>query len=122
MYPSMVSAAYIRNHCLTAAIPNGKTPFEMFYGKIPDVSHMRIFGSKVYVYNNDPKLRKFDDRALEGIFMGYGEQTKGYIVYVPKLGKLITNRNVQFFEIKPIENNNLKIIPNISNDYVTLPT
>ena len=37
------TAAYIRNRVAASALPV-KTPFEMWYGKKPKVSHLRVFG------------------------------------------------------------------------------
>jgi hypothetical protein len=35
------------------------------------------------------------------MFVGYGDQVKGYIVYIPSKNKLIASRNVKFFENQP---------------------
>ena len=37
------TAAYIRNRCPTKIVRN-VTPYEMWYKKKPDVSHLKIFG------------------------------------------------------------------------------
>ena len=38
---ALSSLVHVLNRCPTSALP-GKTPFEVFYGKKPDVSHLRI--------------------------------------------------------------------------------
>ena len=94
--------AYIRNRCLTSANSDNKTPYELFYGTKPNISHFRTFGCKVYIYNEDVhRDKKLGDRAIPGMFVGYGDQVKGYIVYVPSKNKLIASRNVKFFENQP---------------------
>jgi len=40
---AMATANYIRNQCITNIL-KGKTPFEGWHGKRPDVSQLRIFG------------------------------------------------------------------------------
>jgi len=39
------TAVYIKNRVTSRALPVGKTPHELWTGKKPDVSHMRVFGS-----------------------------------------------------------------------------
>jgi hypothetical protein len=53
-----------------------KTPFELWYGRLASIKHFKVFGSKCYINNNDEKLSKYDDRADEGIFLGYATNNK----------------------------------------------
>jgi len=92
------TATYIKNRTLTSANKDNKTPYELFTGKKPDLSNMRTFGCKVYAYNDSKSRGKLDDRAIEGIFLGYGDQTKGYLVYLKEARKVIISRSVVFFE------------------------
>ena len=47
----MSTACYISNR---AYVRKGldKTPYELYKGRKPNISHLRIFGSKCYVHNN----------------------------------------------------------------------
>jgi transposase InsO family protein len=45
---AVVMANYIRNRTPVSA--HGKTPWEAFYEKKPDVSHMRIFGARAFMH------------------------------------------------------------------------
>ena len=38
------TAAYVRNRLPTTALKENETPYERWYGKKPDVSHLRVFG------------------------------------------------------------------------------
>jgi hypothetical protein len=42
-------AAYTQNQSLSSTIPDHKTPNDLFHGRRPDVSALRIFGSKCHV-------------------------------------------------------------------------
>ena len=53
------------------------------------IKHFRVFGSKWYIKNNDENLGKYDDRADEGIFLGYATNSKGYRCYNKRLHKLV---------------------------------
>jgi hypothetical protein len=50
---------------------------------------LRVFGSKCYIKNNDENIGKYDDRADEGIFLGYATNSKGYRCYNKRLHKLV---------------------------------
>ena len=47
-----------------------KTPFELYSGKQPSVSHLRPFGTKVYVGVPKQLRKKFDMRAKKGVLVG----------------------------------------------------
>ena len=74
------------------------TPHEKFTGKKPDLSNVRTFGCKVFVHINNPKMGKLDARAVEGVLVGYGKNTKGWIINIPSIKKTIISWNVEFFE------------------------
>jgi hypothetical protein len=44
---ALLTANYLRN--LSTVANHDKTPYELWFGSVPDVSHLRIFGSKCYV-------------------------------------------------------------------------
>ena len=47
-----------------------KTPYELWYGYKPNVSYLKVFGSKCYILKESRK-GKFDAKCDEGIFLGY---------------------------------------------------
>ena len=63
------TANYVRNRLPTKNLDD-KTPFEVWTGKVPNISNFRVFGSKVYYLNREPDNRKFSPRGEEGIFLG----------------------------------------------------
>jgi hypothetical protein len=99
-------AAEIRNQSLTNGLKSAKTPYEMFYGKKPDLNKLRKFGSVAYVKNESPNIRKADDKSFKSIFLGFDDHTKGYIVYDLKNDRIKISRNVSFaehLEVPPID-------------------
>jgi len=48
----------------------------------------------------DQERKKFDDRAVEYILVGYAAQTKGYRLWCPQKGDVITTKHVKFAEDK----------------------
>ena len=74
------------------------TPYEHWDGKKPNVSHLRVFGTRVFLHIPEADRRKLDPKAIEGLFIGYSETVKAYLIYVPKSQKVITSREVIFME------------------------
>ena len=70
-------------------VNNDKTPYELWKGKPVIVKHFKVFGSKCYIKNNDEHLGKYDDRADEGVFLGYATNSKGYRCYNKRLNKMV---------------------------------
>jgi transposase InsO family protein len=62
-----------------------KTPYELW----ASIKHFKVFGRKCYIKNNDENLGKYDDRADEGIFLGYATNSKGYRFYNKRLHKMV---------------------------------
>ncbi|KAL7290151.1 hypothetical protein TKK_0015865 [Trichogramma kaykai] len=88
------TANYIRNRCYSETV--GCTPFEKWTGRKPSISHMRSFGEKNHVLNKSPTKGKFDRRGLEGIFLGYSDDSKAFRVWLTKAKKIIASRDVKF--------------------------
>jgi transposase InsO family protein len=90
------TAAYLRNRSNTKALPRDQTPYEMLFGRKPDLSHLRVFGCLV-MYKND-KAKKLDERAKPGIMVGYSPVSKGYRIIDQQTKKLVVTRDVKFWE------------------------
>lgn len=91
------TAAYITNRCPTRALAF-LTPEEMWSGKKPDITNMRIFGCDAMVHIPREKSKKWDSKANKMTFIGYMENTKGYRLIDPKTRKVIISRDVIFLE------------------------
>jgi len=92
------TAVYIKNRVTTRALPVGKTPFELWTGNKPNVSHMRVFGSTCWVVLHKSHIDgKFGDKAAKGVFLGYPDGSKAYKVLLDD-GKVVNARSVVFAE------------------------
>ena len=65
------------------------TPKEAFFGKRPDISHLRIFGSPVYIHVTKDARKKLEPTAEVGIFLGYTDKAHNYRVYFPDNRKAV---------------------------------
>ncbi|GJU63181.1 retrovirus-related pol polyprotein from transposon TNT 1-94 [Tanacetum coccineum] len=73
------TSTYILNRILIRPIL-GKTPYEIFRGRKPSLEYFKVFGSKCFVLNTKDYLTKFDPKSYEGVFLGYSQNSKAYIV------------------------------------------
>lgn len=67
---AVATAAYIQNRPPTSALKN-ETPYQRWYGKKPDVSHMKVFGCVAYAHVPDTERKKLDKKAVKVHFLGY---------------------------------------------------
>ena len=64
---ALFTAIYLKNRSIHSA--QSKTPFEMFYGSKPDLSHLHVFGCQPFVLKDVRK--KLDSKAREAILLEY---------------------------------------------------
>ena len=59
-----------------------KTPYELYKSKKPNVSHLRSFGCKCFILNNEKHLiGNMNAKSDKAIFMGYALNSKAYRVF-----------------------------------------
>lgn len=56
---------YLKNRTIHCAL-NGKTPNELWTGRVPILNHIKIFGSKSYVHVPKHKRSKLEPTTVEG--------------------------------------------------------
>ena len=81
-------ASYVQNRAISSTAK--VTPFERWYGREPDVSHLRTFGSLAFAHVPDEKRKKLDPKATEGIMVGYGDSSRVYKIWDPVSRTIIT--------------------------------
>lgn len=84
---NVINTVYLRPNTI-------HTPYELWYGKKPNLRHMRVFGSPYWVFNDRESLGKFDCRGEPSIFLGYGKNTKAYTVLIKSTGVMSESMNV----------------------------
>ena len=88
-----------------------KMPYELFNGRKPNISHLKVFGCSCFVLNNGKEnLGKFNEKADNGIFIGYSSNSHAYRVYNKRLMIVEESVHVVFDEVdhkvlKPPKNN-----------------
>ncbi|KAJ9545029.1 hypothetical protein OSB04_024736 [Centaurea solstitialis] len=93
---ALETAAHILNRAPTKSVE--KTPYELWKGKKPNISFLKIWGCEVYVKRpTSEKLRPKSDKCF---FVGYPKTTVGYYFYNPEENKVFVARNGKFLEEK----------------------
>ncbi|KAL7294208.1 hypothetical protein TKK_0012227 [Trichogramma kaykai] len=89
------TATYVLNRTSTSSV-KGKTPFELWYNKKPNLKDLHIFGQEVYSHIPKIQRKKWDAKAKRGFFIIYEDNTKGYRIWHPDTGKIEIARDVIF--------------------------
>ncbi|GBM19822.1 Retrovirus-related Pol polyprotein from transposon TNT 1-94 [Araneus ventricosus] len=63
---AIANANYTKNRLLSKSL-QGKSPYELFHGKVPNIGCFKTFGCEAFVWNNKKNREKFEPRALKGI-------------------------------------------------------
>jgi len=87
-------AAWLRARIPSQALPGCTTPIEQATGQKPNLKKVLVFGAIVWVKVKN--VGKLDPQAVEGLFVGYDEESKGYRVFYPKRRSVIVERDVYF--------------------------
>lgn len=81
-------------------VKNGSIPYESFYRRKVEISHLRVFGCNVMakIPQSKTKIKKFDARATPGIFVGVATTSRGYLIYFQQYKCIKLCRSVAFNE------------------------
>ena len=91
-------ASYIHNRAPHKLVI-GATPFEALLGYNPDVSHLRVVGSKSWDKVPMDKRKAFQSQSNEYILLGYVEDGKTYKLMEVATRKSFIEHNVQLKKI-----------------------
>ncbi|GJS92023.1 retrotransposon protein, putative, ty1-copia subclass [Tanacetum coccineum] len=91
---ALESATRILNMVPTKKVD--KTPYELWYGKVLNLSYLKVWGCEALVKRDTPD--KLEQRSVKCIFIGYPKETMGYYFYFPPENKIVVARYAEFFE------------------------
>ncbi|GJS51205.1 retrovirus-related pol polyprotein from transposon TNT 1-94 [Tanacetum coccineum] len=91
---ALESAARILNMFPTKKVD--KTPYELWFGKVSNLSYLKVRGCEALVKRDTPN--KLQQRSVKCIFIGYPKETMGYYFYFSPKNKIVVARYAEFFE------------------------
>lgn len=113
------TAIYLCNRSPTKAV-KGKTPYEAWNGRKPNLQHLRIFGTKAMVHVPKEQRKKWDPKCIKLTFLGYQKGVKGWRFIDPSNDKIYVSRDVTFLEKENVNvsQNNNKVMTNEINNVI----
>ena len=74
------------------------TPYELWFGKKPKLSFLKVWGCDAYVKKLQPD--KLEPKSEKCVFIGYPKEIVGYTFYHRSEGKIFVAKNGSFLEKK----------------------
>ncbi|KAF7763798.1 hypothetical protein Agabi119p4_8335 [Agaricus bisporus var. burnettii] len=91
------SMVHVWNMLPTASL-SGTTPFQAFYKRKPDVSHLRVWGCTSYVHVQRDKRNSIQPHYEKCVFIGYPAGYKGWKFYNPVTKRTVISERADFDE------------------------
>ena len=91
---ALETAAFTLNRAPSKSVET--TPYEVWYGKKPKISFLKVWGCEAYVKKLLPD--KLETKAEKCVFIGYPKETIGYTFYHRSEGKIFVAKNGSFLE------------------------
>ena len=88
------TAVHILNNVPSKSV--SETPFELWRGRKPSLSHFRIWGCPAHVLVTNPK--KLEPRSRLCQFVGYPKETRGGLFFDPQENRVFVSTNATFLE------------------------
>lgn len=98
-YLACAVAVFLLNRCITLALPEGKTPFEVWHFRKPTISHLQVFGCQAFrLIRKELRQSEFSAVSSEGILVGFVQDNFNYLIYDLKDKKLHLTHHATFNE------------------------
>ena len=95
-----VHAVRVRNRLPRCGAPI--TKYEAWYGKRPDVRHLKTFGChSIVLQAKDARAHKLSQRGTSMVHVGFASNHKGYLFIDPQSGQEVISRHARFDESRP---------------------
>src|SRR6266576_786773 len=113
---TILAALHIKQHIPHSALPIRTTPFKLWFNHCPNLSHLQPFRIKCTAHIITDYHLKFQPYGEAGHFLGYTNDTKGYLVWVQNpdanSGTLKIQRDIIFHKSP-----NVMLLPSVPNIY-----
>nr|GFD17126.1 retrovirus-related Pol polyprotein from transposon TNT 1-94 [Tanacetum cinerariifolium] len=95
---AVATACFTQNRSIIR-LCHGKTPYELMYGKQPDLSYFHVFGALCYPTNDGENVGKLQPKADIGIFIGYAPTKKAFRISNRRTRRIVETIHVDFDEL-----------------------
>ena len=91
---ALETAAFTLNRAPSKSVET--TPYELWFGNKPKLSFLKVWGCNAYVKRLQPD--KLEPKSEKCVFIGYPNETIGYIFYHKSEGQIFVAKNETFLE------------------------
>nr|GEW83822.1 hypothetical protein [Tanacetum cinerariifolium] len=95
---AVATACFAQNRSIIR-LRHGKTPYELLYSKLPDLSFFYVFGALCYPTNDSENQGKLQPKADNRIFIGYAPTKKAFRIYNRRKRIIVETIHVDFDEL-----------------------
>ena len=89
-------ACFLKNRTPTRAL-RGTTPYELFWGKCPDLQDAQEFGIPCWVLvPSNRRTGKLDAKSEKYVFTGISDHSAGWRYYTPGMRQILVSRDIIF--------------------------
>jgi transposase InsO family protein len=99
-WPDAVGAYIHAINRLLSATSGSKTPYELWNGRPPSLSHLRTWGCEALVHLQKDQRPQFAPHARRCVFIGYPPDYKGWKFLDLSTGKEVISDSAVFYETK----------------------
>ena len=92
------ASVYLHNRVPNRSLPNEITPHEMWYGTLPHVGHIRVWGCRAWAAIPKKRRTKWESKSAETILVGFYDTENLYQLWDIEKGELVKRRDVIFHE------------------------
>lgn len=91
------AAVHILNRTTNTRTPE-KTPYEHWFGRKPQLDHLKVFGTVGYAHIPKVHRKKWDSKAVKVFLVGFEPTSKNFRLYNPEKRKVFISCDVKFNE------------------------
>uniref|UniRef100_A0A2N9F430 Uncharacterized protein n=1 Tax=Fagus sylvatica TaxID=28930 RepID=A0A2N9F430_FAGSY len=102
----LLTACHVHNRVLSKKIQS--SPYELWNGRKPNLSYLKVWGCIAYFRVPDPKRTKLGPRAIKSVFVGYAVNSKAYRLLDLSSNTIVESRDVEFIENKFINDSQIE--------------
>src|SRR6266850_1948745 len=99
--PAVEHAAYIQNRSFTTSL-QGMTPYQAWHNKKLDVTHLREFGTPVWILLQGQKIpQKMLPKSTHKAYVGHNDGSGAVKYYNVEMSRILTSRNFHLHSVHP---------------------
>ena len=109
-------SVYLLNRLPTKAMSE-KTPFEVWWGRKPNLGYLKVFGCTAHVRTAGPHLKKLEDRSRPMVYLGVDEGCKAHRLLDVINNKIVVSRDIICEEAMPWDWSKISV-EDVSTEFV----